>query len=86
MWFLPLGTPLPRDWLLAFVEKLLVNDPATLRLLRHNPFPAKPPTHVRARLYHYRFTTWAERKETGAWWVRTHVGEYLPPLRLAGAA
>jgi hypothetical protein len=38
---------------------------------------------VRARLYRYRFTTRQERRRTGAWWVRTLVGEYLPPLRLA---
>jgi hypothetical protein len=38
--------------------------------------------HVRARLYRYRFTTWRERRESGAWWVRTLAGEYVPPLRL----
>ncbi|MCC3776837.1 lipase maturation factor family protein, partial [Streptomyces sp. UNOB3_S3] len=42
-----------------------------------------PPTHVRARLYLYRFTTWRELRETGCWWHRTLVREYLPPARLA---
>ena len=37
---------------------------------------------VRARLYRYRFTTPAERRQTGAWWSRDLVGDYLPPLRL----
>jgi hypothetical protein len=32
-------------------------------------------------MYRYRFTTRAERRETGAWWHRTDVGEYLPPAR-----
>jgi hypothetical protein len=37
---------------------------------------------VRASLYHYRFTTRKERKETGALWMRFLIAEYLPPLRL----
>jgi hypothetical protein len=86
MWFLPLGTPLPHAWLLTLVEKLLVNDSPTLRLLGRNPFPEKSPTYIRASLYRYRFTTWSERKETRAWWMRSRVGEYLPPLRLAATA
>jgi hypothetical protein len=86
MWFLPLATPLSHGWVLVFIEKLLVNDPPTLRLLRHNPFAEKPPTFIRASLYRYRFTTWRERRETGAWWVRARVGEYLPPLCLAPTA
>jgi hypothetical protein len=62
------------------MRKLLQNDPATLRLLRRNPFPDEPPQAVRATLYDYRFTTWRERRETGAWWVRRRLGEYLEPL------
>jgi hypothetical protein len=85
MWFLPLSTRLPHAWLPALVEKLLVNDPPTLGLLRHNPFPDKPPAFIRATLYTYRFTTPSERKETGAWWVRERVGAYLPPVRRAPA-
>ena len=83
MWFLPLGTPLSRAWFVALIEKLLVNDPPTLRLLGRNPFLDQPPTFIRARLYHYRYTTWPERRATGAWWVRTLAGEYLPPVCLA---
>lgn len=84
MWFAGISPGYAREWFGPFVERLLTGDPATLRLLRHNPFPAAPPTHVRARLYLYRFTTWRERRETGAWWHRTLEGEYLPPTRLAG--
>ena len=29
-----------------------------------------------------RAATAAERRQTGAWWSRDLVGEYLPPLRL----
>ncbi|MEU4212942.1 lipase maturation factor family protein [Streptomyces sp. NPDC026206] len=84
MWFAGISPGYARQWFGPFVERLLTNDPATLRLLRHNPFPGAPPTHVRARLYLYRFTTWRELRETGAWWHRTLEREYLPPARLAG--
>ena len=64
------------------VRRLLEGATPTLKLLRHNPFPDRPPAVVRARLYHYRFTSRAERRETGAWWARTPVALWLPPLAL----
>ena len=64
--------------------KLLQNDSATLKLLRRNPFPHGPPAFVRARLYRYRFSTARERRQTGQWWMRDLVGDYVPPVRLAG--
>jgi hypothetical protein len=64
------------------VGRLLEGDKATLKLLRHNPFPDAPPALMRARLYQYRFTSRAERRETGAWWARTPVAMWLPPLAL----
>jgi hypothetical protein len=85
MWFLPLSGRYGESWLAPFLARLLEGDPATLRLLRHNPFPSEPPTWIRARLYHYRFTTWRERRETGQWWVRTLAGDYVPPVRLGEA-
>ncbi|MFE5295733.1 lipase maturation factor family protein [Streptomyces sp. NPDC056632] len=82
MWFAALSPGYARDWFGPFVERLLAGDRDTLRLLRHNPFPDAPPTHVRARLYRYRFTTWRELRETGAWWHRTLRREFMPPVRL----
>ncbi|MFJ9575728.1 lipase maturation factor family protein [Streptomyces sp. NPDC101191] len=82
MWFAALSPGYARDWFSPFVERLLAGDRDTLRLLRHNPFPDAPPTHVRARLYRYRFTTWRELRETGAWWHRTLRREFMPPVRL----
>jgi len=46
--------------------------------LSHNPFPHAPPRYVRATLYRYRFTHFAER----GWWHREQVGPYLPVLAL----
>ncbi|MEU9998233.1 lipase maturation factor family protein [Streptomyces sp. NPDC050848] len=82
MWFAALSPAYARDWFGPFVERLLDGDRDTLRLLRHNPFPDAPPALVRARLYRYRYTTWRELRETGAWWHRTLVREYLPPVGL----
>ena len=82
MWFAALTPLYARDWLGPFVIRLLQNDPPTLRLLRHNPFPDSPPRYVRARLYKYRFTTWRELRRERLWWRRTLVGEYLPPVAL----
>jgi hypothetical protein len=82
MWFAAMSTPRQHPWLIVFLVKLLQNDRATLKLLRHNPFPTKAPAAIRARLYHYRFTTPAERRRTRSWWDRTLVGEYVPALSL----
>ncbi|MFG2191995.1 lipase maturation factor family protein [Streptomyces sp. NPDC048639] len=82
MWFAALSPAYAEPWFLPFVERLLRGDRATLKLLRSSPFPDEPPLHVRARLYQYRFTTRQERKETGAWWHREPVGEFLPPVAL----
>ncbi|MFJ1702931.1 lipase maturation factor family protein [Kitasatospora sp. NPDC088346] len=79
MWFAALTPEYARPWFAPFVARLLVNDPDTLALLRHNPFPGTPPTHVRARLYRYRFTTWSELRTTGDWWHRTPAHDYLRP-------
>ncbi|MGW7055680.1 lipase maturation factor family protein [Streptomyces sp. NPDC054887] len=86
MWFAALSPAYAYAWFDPFVERLLTGDPATLRLLRGNPFPDAPPTHVRARVYRYRFTTRRELRETGAWWHRTLVREFRPPMALARPA
>ncbi|MBT2511077.1 lipase maturation factor family protein [Streptomyces sp. ISL-98] len=84
MWFAALSPAYAHSWFGPFVERLLTGDPATLRLLRDNPFPDAPPTHVRARVYRYRYTTWDELRTTHAWWHRTLVRDFLPPVALAG--
>ncbi|CAN5135353.1 lipase maturation factor family protein [soil metagenome] len=82
MWFAAFSSPLHHEWFLPLMTKLLQKDPATLRLLARDPFPAAPPRSVRALLYVYRFASRQERRATGAWWVRSLVGEYVPPLVL----
>jgi hypothetical protein len=87
MWFAALSPAYAGEWFGGLVERLLVNDRDTLRLLRRSPFPPDtPPRFVRARLFLYRYTTWRELRETGACWERVYVREYMPPTRLAGVA
>jgi hypothetical protein len=95
MWFLPFSVRVtPRGllmpgyelWFVRFIRKLLENDRATLGLLRRNPFGDHPPSLVRALYYRYRYTTWRERRETGAWWIREPAGVYLSPLSLRDVA
>jgi len=82
MWFAAISPGYAQPWLTPFMQRLLRNDPPTLRLLRHNPFPESPPRYVRAQLYVYRFTTVAELRRDRAWWHRTLVGRYAPPMTL----
>ncbi|WP_240135690.1 lipase maturation factor family protein [Streptomyces sp. MUM 178J] len=82
MWFAALSPAYARSWFGPFVARLLDGDRDTLRLLARNPFPDAPPAYVRARLFHYRFTTWRELRATGAWWHRTYVRDFLRPTRL----
>lgn len=82
MWFAAISPGYAQPWLTPFLQRLLRNDRPTLRLLRHNPFPESPPRYVRAQLYEYRFTTAAELRREHAWWHRTLIGRYLPPMAL----
>ncbi|MFB9574079.1 lipase maturation factor family protein [Streptomyces yanii] len=85
MWFAALSPAYAHPWFGPFLERLLENDRDTLRLLHHNPFPGTPPTHIRARVYRYRYTTWRELRATGNWWHRTYVREFIRPVSLAPA-
>jgi hypothetical protein len=84
MWFAAMSAnPAAHPWFRPLIAKLLQNDEATLKLMANVPFPDAPPTYIRARLFHYRFTTHSERKQTGQWWKRDYVSQYLPPVSLA---
>jgi Lipase maturation factor len=85
MWFAAISSRYAQGWMGPFLLRLLQNDAATLRLLRHNPFPESPPRYVRAQLYRYRFTTRQELLRERVWWHRTPLGEYLPPVGLKKA-
>ena len=82
MWFAALGNYQDNPWFQNFCLRLLQGAPEVLTLLKKNPFPDKPPVFIRAEVYNYQFTSFAERRATGAWWKREFIGEYLPPVSL----
>ena len=86
MWFAAISPQYAYSWLQPFMLRLLQNDAATLRLLRHNPFSADPPRYVRAQLYRYRFTTAAELRRDHTWWHRTLESGYAAPISLTEGA
>jgi hypothetical protein len=82
MWFVPLDPSYAQSWFASFVAKLLQNDGPTLSLMADNPFPDRPPRWIRANMFEYRFTTAAERRATGAKWMRTLAGPMMRPVSL----
>jgi hypothetical protein len=80
MWFAAMDSPESHPWFTALLVKLLEGDPATLSLLRVNPFPDHPPRIIRAEYFAYHFTTPEERRRSGRWWTREPLGLYFPPV------
>ena len=80
MWFAAMSSPIRHRWFRPLVEHLLAGDEQVLGLLSHNPFPDGPPDAIRVRRYRYAFTTPEQRRETGAWWDRELIDDYLPVL------
>ena len=81
-WFLPFTSPQNEPWMKHFIYHLLKGTPEVLKLIRDNPFASKPPKYVRAIVYDYVFTSFEEKKATGAWWKREYVGIFCHPLNL----
>jgi predicted DCC family thiol-disulfide oxidoreductase YuxK len=80
MWFAALESPQQNPWLVGLIVRLLEGSRDVTALLAHNPFPDKPPRYIRAMFYRYRFTTSEERRQTGTWWKRQELREYLPTI------
>jgi hypothetical protein len=82
MWFAALSPRYAQPWLPTLLRRLLAGDRDVARLLRVNPFPDDPPAVIRVRRYRYRYTSWRELRQTGAWWHREPAGEYLGPMTI----
>ncbi len=80
MWFAALGSCARNPWFVRFQQRLLEGTPEVLRLLASNPFPATPPRYIRSMTYQYRFSDWAEHRNSNAFWNRNLVGPYCPTL------
>ncbi|HXE30983.1 MAG TPA: lipase maturation factor family protein [Terriglobales bacterium] len=80
LWFASLETYRDDPWAEQVELRLLNNDPAVLGLFAGNPFEHTPPVAVRAVLWRYWYSTPAEKRQTGAWWVRKQLGLYAPEI------
>jgi lipase maturation factor 1 len=82
MWFAALGSYRQNPWFVQTVISLLHGKPKVVALFETNPFPETPPRYIRATFYRYRFTNVEEHQQTGAWWKREELGEYLTSVSL----
>ncbi|HEX7098310.1 MAG TPA: lipase maturation factor family protein [Acidimicrobiia bacterium] len=69
MWFVPLSARYAGRWLDALVEKLFEADGAFLRLLAQDPLEGQRPARIRGRMVDYRYSTRAEKRQTGRYWI-----------------
>lgn len=83
MWFAALSNLYGNPWFERFALKLLQGSPEVLKLLEKNPFPDAPPRYLRARVFDYNFTNFAEKDKTGDWWRKEYVSDYMPQVQLA---
>jgi predicted DCC family thiol-disulfide oxidoreductase YuxK len=82
MWFAALSDYRASPWFTNFMVRLLQGSPNVVGLLKKNPFPAAPPKYVRAELFDYSFTGFAEGRATGDCWRRAPHGLYFPQISL----
>jgi hypothetical protein len=82
MWFAALEDYQSNPWFTGLILRLLEGSPEVTALFASNPFPQHPPHYVRAEEFEYSFTDFATRRATGAWWKRSPIGIYLPPVGL----
>ena len=79
LWFASLSNWRENRFVITAEERLLRNSPSVLALFAGNPFPGTPPRQIRAVIWQYWFTDWAE-KHQGFWWRRQFLGAYAPTL------
>jgi hypothetical protein len=79
LWFASLGRSTD-PWVVDVELRLMQREPSVLALFRGDPLNGAMPQRVRTLKYQYWFTTWAERRQTGAWWKRKLLGPYGPML------
>ena len=57
MWFAALGNYQHNPWFVTMVYRLLTGQEEVLELIDRNPFPDAPPKYIRAKLFHYYYTS-----------------------------
>ncbi|HVR28765.1 MAG TPA: lipase maturation factor family protein [Thermoanaerobaculia bacterium] len=81
MWFAALA-PREAAWLRTLLRRVLEGEHAVLDLIGTREWRDRPPRYVRLRYYRYEFTSWGERRETGAWWRREAIGDLTERMSL----
>ncbi len=79
LWFASLDNWHENHFVISTEERLLTNSPAVLALFAGDPFHGMPPRMVRAVIWQYWFTDWAEKRQ-GFWWRRQLLGSYAPTI------
>lgn len=82
LWFAALDPQGAGHWLSPLMTRLLEGAPAVTSLVGGAAFAEGPPRYLRLAYYDYRFTTRAERAETGAWWHRQLIDYLTEPVSL----
>ena len=82
LWFASLGTWDQNEMVPRTEELLLADDKDVLGLFARDPFGGTAPKYVRTVIWQYWFTSWDEKRSTGAWWRREEMGLYAPTLTL----
>jgi hypothetical protein len=80
-----MGKPSDSPWLEVLLLRLLEGSPDVLWLFDHDPFAGQRPRYLRITHYQYRFTTLAEKQQTGAYFVRHSPLPYVSPVGLTAA-
>ena len=83
LWFAGLDPQGASYWLSPLLTRLLEGAQAVTALVGDAAFADGPPRYLRLAYYDYRFTTRAERAETGAWWHRELIDYLTEPVSLA---
>jgi predicted DCC family thiol-disulfide oxidoreductase YuxK len=82
MWFAALSNARENPWFIRMMVGLLRGSQPINQLFEQTPFSGAVPKFVRASIYEYHFTSWAERQKTGNLWTRVNKGLYFPSVGL----
>ena len=76
IWFVPPRSDEMLYWFDRFLSKVHEGSPQVIGLLKHNPFPDKPPRYLRVQVYQYWFTSMQDRADCDRIWRREYLGQF----------
>ena len=76
IWFIPPQNEAMRFWFERFLWQVKHASPPVMALLANDPFDGESPRYLRVMAYRYRFTTCAERAESGRIWHADLLGQF----------